>query len=47
MIRKSEYFEQTDKFLNSEMTLPELKEFESQMGVDSELTAELNLQMDV
>jgi len=47
MIRKSEYFEQTDKFLNSEMTVPELKEFESQLGVDSELADELSLQMDV
>lgn len=47
MIRKSEYFEQTDKFLNSEMTLPELKEFEIQMEIDSELADEVNLHLDV
>ena len=47
MIRKSEYFEQTDKFLNSEMTLPELKEFEIQMEIDSELAEEVNLHLEV
>lgn len=47
MIRKSEYFEQTDKFLNSEMTLPELKEFEIQMEIDSDLADEVNLHLDV
>jgi hypothetical protein len=47
MIRKSEYFEQTDKFLNSELTLPELKEFEIQMEIDSELADEVNLHLDV
>jgi len=47
MIRKSEYFEQTDKFLNSEMTVSELKEFESRLGVDSELADELSLQKEV
>jgi hypothetical protein len=47
MIRKSEYFEQTDKFLNSDMTLPELKEFEIQMEIDSNLADEVNLHLDV
>jgi anti-sigma factor RsiW len=47
MIRKSEYFEQTDKYLNSEMTQPELKGFEIQLGIDSDLAEEYNLQMDV
>jgi hypothetical protein len=47
MIRKSEYFEQTDKYLNSELTLPELKEFEAQLGADSDLNEEVNLHLDV
>lgn len=47
MIRKSEYFEQTDKYLNSELTLPELKEFETQLGTDSGLADEVNLHLDV
>lgn len=47
MIRKSEYFEQTDKYLNSELTLPELKEFETQLGIDSDLNEEINLHLDV
>ena len=47
MIRKSEYFEQTDKYLNSELTLPELKEFEIQLEIDSDLNEEVNLHLDV
>jgi hypothetical protein len=47
MIRKSEYFERTDKYLDSELTLPELKEFEIQLGIDSDLTEEVNLHLDV
>ena len=47
MIRKSEYFEQTDKYLNSELTLPELKEFEIQLEIDSNLNEEVNLHLDV
>ena len=47
MIRKSEYFEQTDKYLNTELTQPELSEFELQMEIDSDLAEELNLQLDV
>ncbi len=47
MTRKSEYFEQTDKYLNSELTLPELKEFEIQLEIDSDLNEEINLHLDV
>jgi len=47
MLRKSEYFEQTDKYLNSELTLPELKEFEIQLEIDSDLNEEVNLHLDV
>ena len=47
MIRKSEYFEQTDKYLNSELTLPELKEFEIQLEIDSDLNEEVNLHLEV
>jgi hypothetical protein len=47
MIRYSEYFEQTDKYLNSELTLPELKEFEFQMEIDSDLAEEVKLHRDV
>ncbi len=47
MIRKSEYFEQTDKYINSELTQLELSEFEVQMGLDSDLADELNLHQEV
>lgn len=47
MIRNTEYFEQADKYINSEMTLPELKEFEAQMAIDSDLADELNLHIEV
>lgn len=47
MLRKSEYFELTDKYINSELTQPELTEFEAQMAFDSDLTSELNLHRDV
>ena len=47
MIRNSEYFEQTDKYLNSELTNPELKEFEIQLEIDSDLANELTLHLDV
>jgi hypothetical protein len=47
MILKSEYFEQVDKYLNSELTLPELNEFEIQLGIDFDLNEEVNLQLDV
>lgn len=47
MIRKSEYFEQTDQYINSEMTQPELREFEIRLEIDSDLADELNLHLDV
>ena len=47
MIRKSEYFEQTDKYINSELTQPELSEFEAQLNVDSDLADELILHREV
>jgi len=47
MIRKSEYFEQTDRYINSELTQPELNEFEAQLGIDSDLAGELNLHLEV
>jgi hypothetical protein len=47
MIRKSEYFEQTDKYINSELTQPELSEFDIQLEIDSDLAGELNLHRDV
>ncbi len=47
MLRKSEYFEITDKYINSELTQPELTEFEAQMAFDSDLASELNLHRDV
>lgn len=47
MIRNSDYFEQTDKYLNREMTASELGEFELQLEIDSDLADELNLHLDV
>lgn len=47
MIRKSEYFEQTDKYLNSELTQLELREFDIQMENDSNLAEELKLHQEV
>ena len=47
MLRKSEYFELTDMYINSELTQPELNEFEAQMAFGSDLAAELNLHLDV
>ncbi|MEI6580278.1 MAG: hypothetical protein WCN92_12575, partial [Eubacteriales bacterium] len=47
MIRKTEYFEQTDKYLSSELTPPELKEFEIQMEIDPGLAEEVCLHLDV
>lgn len=43
MIRKSEYFEQTCRFLDAELSNGELSEFKAQLEVDSELAEELNL----
>ena len=47
MIRKSEYFEQIDRYLDAELTQPELSELESQLGIDSDLADELNLHLEV
>jgi len=47
MIRKSEYFEQIDKYLDAGLSQPELSEFEIQLGTDSDLAGELNLHLDV
>jgi len=47
MIRKSEYFELTDKYLDAEMSEAEVSGFETQMEIDSELADELSLHLDV
>jgi len=47
MIRKSEHFEQIDRYLDAELTQPELSELESQLAIDSDLADELNLHLDV
>jgi hypothetical protein len=47
MIRKSEYFELTDKYLDAEMSEAEVSDFETHMEIDSELADELSLHLDV
>ena len=47
MIRKSEHFEQIDRYLDAELTQPELSELESQLAIDSDLADELNLHLDM
>jgi hypothetical protein len=47
MIHKSEHFEQIDRYLDAELTQPELSELESQLAIDSDLAEELNLHLDV
>ena len=47
MIRKSEHFEQIDRYLDAELTQPELSELESQLAIDSDLADELNLHLEV
>ena len=47
MIRKSEYFELTDKYLDAELSEAEVSDFETQMEIDSELADELSLHLDV
>lgn len=47
MIRKSDYFEQIDKYLDAELTQPELREFEIQTEIDFDLADELKLHLDV
>jgi hypothetical protein len=43
MIRKSAYFEQTCRFLDSELSDEELSQFKAQLEIDSELADELSL----
>jgi len=47
MIRKSEFFEQADKYIDSELTLSELKEFEAQLAIDQDLADEVLLHSEV
>jgi hypothetical protein len=47
MIRRSEYFETIDKYLNNELTEPELSEFELELKLNPDLAEEMNLQLDV
>jgi len=47
MIRKTQYFEQIDKYLDAELHQPELSEFEIQLETDSDLANELNLHLEV
>ncbi len=47
MIRRSDYFETIDKYLNNELTQPELSELELEMTFNSDLTEEMNLHIDV
>lgn len=43
MIRKSDYIEQIDKYLNEELEQPELSLFEIQVDSDSDLAEDINL----
>ena len=47
MIRKSEYFELTDSYLDNELSQSEVRDFEIQLEIDSELADELALHLDV
>ena len=47
MIRKSEYFELTDSYLDNELSQSEVRDFEIQLEIDSELADELSLHLDV
>lgn len=47
MIRKSDYFEFTDKYINMELQNSDLIEFESQLIIDNELAQEVNLHKDI
>lgn len=47
MIRKSEYFELTDLYLDAELSEAEVSNFEKQLEIDSELANELSLHLDV
>lgn len=47
MIRKSEYYELTDRYLDNEMSQAEVRDYELHLGFDSDLTEELTIQTDV
>ena len=47
MIRRSEYFETIDKYLNNELTAPELSELELELQLNSDLDEELKLHLEV
>lgn len=47
MIRKSEYYELTDRYLDNDLSQSEVRDFEIQMEFDSDLADELSLQLDV
>jgi hypothetical protein len=47
MIRKSEYFELTDLYLDNQLSEAEVRNFEKQLEFDSELADELSLHLDV
>lgn len=47
MIRKSEYYEQTERYLSQDMTQSEHQEYEFQLEFDPELSVELDLQREV
>lgn len=47
MIRRSEYFETIDKYLNNELAEPELSELLVEIQLNPDLTEEINLQLEV
>ena len=47
MIRRSEYFEAIDKYLNNELTEAELSELELELKLNSDLSEEINLHLDI
>lgn len=47
MMRNSEYFEQIDRYIDSDLTESELREFETQQELDSDLADELQLHQEV
>ncbi len=47
MIRRSEYFEAADKYINNELTEPLLSEIELEIKFNSDLSDEINLQLEV
>ena len=47
MIRRSEYFNTIDKYLNNELTEAELREFESEIEINSDLVEEFNLHLNI